>query len=77
MREEVLRARKFKRTDLLEEKVKEVNDPKLVLNITYHPAFSKIKDILSRIHLLLTPNEEYKRVFSNIPVIGFKRGKSL
>ena len=32
---------------------------------------------LSNIHLLLTPNKEHHDVFCNIPVIGFKRGKSL
>ena len=52
-------------------------DPKLVLNITYHPSFSKLKNVLKEIHLLLTPDEKHLNVFLDIPIIGSKRGKSL
>ena len=52
-------------------------ESKLVFNITYHPAFANIKDILNRIHLLLTPDKDHQNVFPHVPVVGFKRGKSL
>ena len=51
--------------------------PDLILNITYHPAFAKIKQNLSKIHLLLTPDSEHRDVFQHIPIVGFKRGRSL
>jgi len=36
-----------------------------------------MRQILTKIHLLLTPNKEHQKVFSNVPILGFKRGKSL
>ena len=32
---------------------------------------------MEELHILLTPNKEYKKVFPNVPVIGFQNGKSL
>ena len=29
------------------------------------------------LHILLTPNKEHKTAFPNIPIIGFRNGKSL
>ena len=48
-----------------------------MFNITYYSIFSKFKNILSKIDLLLTPEMEHSKVFENVPVIGFKKGKSL
>ena len=77
VRNQVLRARKFKRDDLLD-KGKTIRElPDLVLNITYHPAFSNIREVLQYTHILLTPNQEHRNVFENIPIVGFKRAKSL
>ena len=39
--------------------------------------FTKLRNILSRIHLLLTRDTEHSKIFKNIPIIGFKKGKSL
>ena len=33
--------------------------------------------MLSEIHLLLTPDREHGKVFENVPIIGFRRAKSL
>lgn len=44
----------------------------ITFNITYYPA----QKLLSKIHLLLIPNEEHRKVFFDIPTVGFKRGKS-
>ena len=38
--------------------------------------FSKLKNILSEIHLLLTPGREHGKVFEEIPISGFRRAKS-
>ena len=77
VRQQILKARKFKRADLLHEKDREKRDPKVVLNLTYHPALSGLRKILSNIHILLTPNIDHKKVFEDVPIIGFKNGKSL
>ena len=75
VREQILPARKFKRDDLLDRKPREATGNKLIFNITYHPAFARIKDTLSKIHLLLTPNEEQRNVFPTVHIIGLRRGK--
>ena len=49
---------------------------KLVFNI-YHPNLSNLKDTMSFLHLLLTPDQEYQKVFHKVPIIGFWRAKSL
>ena len=72
-----MKARKYKRTELLHSQREEVHKNKLVFNITYYPIFSKLKNILFKIHLLLTPDREHRKVFENVPIIGFKKGKSL
>ena len=38
---------------------------------------SKLKNVLSAIQLLLTPEREHGKVFENIPIVGFRRAKSL
>ena len=71
-----MKARKYKRTELLYSQREEVHKNKLVFNISYYPIFSKLKNIIFKIHLLLTPGREHRKVFENVPVIGFKKGKS-
>ena len=39
--------------------------------------FSKLKNILSEIHLLLTPDRKHGKVSETGPIIGFRRAKSL
>ena len=56
LRLKVLKARKFTREDLLNQDSKTKKRNKLVFNLTYHPAYSKLKHILSNINLLLTPD---------------------
>ena len=77
VRQQILRAGKFKRDDLLDRKPREATGNKLIFNVTFHQSFARIKDTLSNIHLFLTPNEEHRNVFPTIPIIGFRRGKSL
>ena len=48
-----------------------------MLNITYYPVFQNIRNILQELHLLLAPDKEHKKVFPNVPVVGFRNGKSL
>ena len=53
------------------------NDCKLVFSITYHQNFSNLKDTMSFLHLLLTPDQEHQKLFRKFPIIGFQRAKSL
>ena len=76
VRDKVLAARKHNRIELLN-KEKSEKQKKLVLNITYHPALKRLGSILKHIHVLLACDKEHKKVFQDIPIVGFKRGKSL
>ena len=53
------------------------NDDRVTFNIMYYPVFKNIRIILEELHLLLTPDERQRKVFTDIPRIGFKNGKSL
>ena len=77
MWKQILKARKFSRAELLNSQRKKENEDKLVLNITYHPSLAKLKVMMTRIHLLLTPDNEHNNVFRDVPIIGFRRAKSL
>ena len=77
VRQQILKARTHKRKDLLNNMKDKRNDYQLVFNITYHPNFSKLKDTMSFLHLLLTPDQEHQKVFHKVPIIGFRRAKSL
>ena len=49
----------------------------MTFSITYYPVFQNVSNILQELHILLTPYQEYKKVFQDIPVVGFRNGKSL
>ena len=52
-------------------------EPKLTFNITYYPVFQNIRKILQELHSLLAPDKENMQVFSEVPVVRFRNGKSL
>ena len=59
-------------------KVKSGSDQKkLTLNITYYLVFQNVRNILEELHILLTPDQEHKKVFQDIPIVGIHNGKSL
>ena len=45
--------------------------------ITYNPGFQNIRNILQELNLLLAPDKEYKKVFSNESVVAFRNSKNL
>ena len=77
IRKQILRAREHSRKDLLEREKAKTSEPRLTFNITYYPVFQNIRNILQELHLLLAPDKEHKRVFPDVPVVGFRNGKSL
>ena len=77
VKKQVLQAREHSRESLLEKVKSESNQKKLTFNITYYPVFQNVRNILQELHILLTPDQEHKKVFQGIPVVGFRNGKSL
>ena len=64
----------IRENNLLEREKSQLSEQKLTSNITYYQI---VWAIMEELHILLTPNKEYKKVFPNVPVIGFQNGKSL
>ena len=77
IRKQTLRAREHSRKDLLEKEKTETSEPKLIFNITYYPVFQNIRNTLQELHLSLAPDKEHKKIFPDVPVVGFRNGKSL
>ena len=48
-----------------------------MVNLTFYPVFKDMRKVLKELHLLLTPDQAHNRVFSEVPIIGFKNAKSL
>ena len=69
--------RKILRSEVLNKRKSVENNNRFVFNITYHPVLSKLKNVLSEIRLLLTLDREHGKVFERIPIVGFRRAKSL
>ena len=63
VREQVLRVENSPEMNRLIEKKREKDKMPITFNVTYHPAFSEMKSILSNIHLLLTPDSKHLKVF--------------
>ena len=77
IRKQILRAQEHCRKDLLEIEKSETFEPRITFNITYYPVFQNIRNILQELNLLLAPDKEHKKVFSDVPVVGFRNDKSL
>ena len=77
IRKQILGAREHSRKDLLEREKAKTSEPGLTFNITYYPVFQNIRNILQELNLLLAPDKEHKKVFSDVPVVGFRNGNSL
>ena len=54
-----------------------MTEQKLTFNITYYPVFQNVRAIMEELHILLTPNKDYNKVFLNVLVVGFRNGQSL
>ena len=74
---QVSRAHEYSRESLLEKVKSEFEQKKLTFNITYYPVFQNVRNILQELHIFLTPDQEHKKVFQDVPVVGFRNGKCL
>ena len=78
IQKQILRApREHSRIDLLEIEKPQASEQKLTFSITYFAAFPNVRAITEELHILLNLNKEHKKAFPNVPVIGFRNGKSL
>ena len=77
IRKQILSAREHCRNDLLEKEKQLMSVRKLTFNITYYPAFQNVRSIMEELHILLTPNKEHKKVFPDLPVVGFGMARAL
>ena len=77
IRTQKLRAQEHSREELLDREPAEISELRLAVNITYYPVFQNIRNISQELHLLLAPEKEHKNVFPDVPVVGFRSGKSL
>ena len=77
IRKQILSAREHSRNVLLEIEKQQMAEKKLTFNITYYPAFQNVRSIMEELHILLTPNKEHKKVFPDVPIVGFRNGQSL
>ena len=54
-----------------------ISEKKLTFSITYYPAFQNVRSLIDELYILITPNKEHKKVFPNVPIVGFQNGKNL
>ena len=77
VRKEILRARAIPRDALLEKVNNQEKQNKITFNITYHPVFRNVRKILEELHVILASDDGHKKVFPDVPMIGFKNNKNL
>ena len=46
-------------------------------NITYHPVFRDVRKILEELHVILASHDRHKKVFPDVPMIGFQINENL
>ena len=73
---EILWARKIPRNELLDKEKSQRNDSKLTFNVTYYPVFRHLKSQLKELLVILACDEDHKKVFPEVPIIGFKNRKN-
>ena len=50
---------------------------KITFNITYYQVFWDFIKILEELHVIVASDDEHKKVFLDVPLIGFKNNKNL
>ena len=77
VRTQILKSRGESTNSLLERGNTRTCESKLTFNITYYPAFQNVRSLLQELQILLAPDEENKKIFPKVPIVGFRNGKSL
>ena len=73
---EILQGRAIPRNTLLEKVNNQEKQNKITFNITYYPVFRDVRKILEELHVILASDDGHKKVFPDIPMIGFKTNKN-
>ena len=74
---ELLRARAILRDALLDKVNNQEKQNKITFNIKYHLVFRDVRKILEELNVILASDDGHKKVFPEVPLIGFKNNKSL
>ena len=77
VRKEILQARAIPRDVLLEKVNNQENQHRITFNITYYPVFRDVRKILEELDAILASDDGYKKVFPDVPLVGFKNNKKL
>ena len=77
VRKEILQARAIPRDALLEKVNNQEKQNKITFNITYHPEFRDVRKILEELLVILASDDGHKKVFPDVPLVGFKNNKNL
>ena len=77
VRTQILKVRGDSRDSLLELGNTRTSESKRTFNIIYYLAFQNVRSILDELQILLAPDKEYKNVFPEVQIVGFRNGKSL
>ena len=75
---QIMEAMKIDRDESLREKVQSERDQRDVFVTTYHPTLSKnLHRIFRNNHSILTSREDHQTLFESVPMISYRRAKSL
>ena len=77
VRKKILQPRTIPRDPLSEKVNIQEKQNKIIFNITYHPVFRDCRKILEELHVILVSDDGHKKIFPDVPMIGFKSNKSL
>ena len=77
VRNETFLARKIPRKELLDKEKSQGNDSKLIFNVAHYPVFRHLKIQLKELHVILACDEDHKKAFPEVPIIGFMNNKNL
>ena len=74
---EILQARTIPRDALSDKVNNQEKQNEMTFNITYHPVFRDVRKILEELDVILAFDDGHKKVFPDVPTIGFKINKNL
>ena len=76
-RKKIIRAAAIPRDALSGKVNKQEKKNKITFNTTYYQVFWDVRKILEELHVILASDDEHKKVFLDVPLIGFKNNKNL
>ena len=76
VRTQIPKARGESRNSLLERGNTRTSVSKLAFDITYYQALQNVRSILQELQILLAPDKEHKKVFTEVTIVGFRNVKS-